>query len=81
MDGGNSMKKLIIRLIEWYQNQTKDTNPTCRYHPTCSSYVKEAFEKHNFFRASILSTWRILRCNPLSKGGYDPVPLPKKERD
>ena len=78
--GGRHMNKLMIRLIEWYQNQTKGSNPTRRYHPTCSHYAKEAYQKHGFLRASLLSTWRILRCNPFSKGGYDPVPKPKKER-
>lgn len=71
----------MIKLIEWYQTQSQNTNPTCRYHPTCSSYAKTAYQTHNFFYASILSGWRILRCNPLSKGGYDPVPKPRKERN
>ncbi len=75
------MRKLAIRLIEWYQEGSKDKNPTCRYHPTCSHYAKEAYQTHNFFYASALSTWRILRCNPLSKGGYDPVPKSKTERN
>jgi putative membrane protein insertion efficiency factor len=75
------MKKLVIKIIDWYQHQTKHSNPTCRYQPTCSNYAKESFKIHNFFYASILSIWRILRCNPLSKGGYDPVPKPKKERN
>jgi len=39
-----------------------------------------AYKKHNFFYASLLSFWRILRCNPFSKGGYDPVPKTRKER-
>jgi len=75
------MKKLIIKLINIYQNQTKYKQPTCRYHPTCSHYSKQAFEKHNFFYATLLSVWRILRCNPLAKGGYDPVPKTRKERN
>ena len=74
------MRKMMINLIEWYQRQTSNSNPTCRYHPTCSNYAKEAFQTRNFFVATGLSTWRILRCNPLSKGGYDPVPKPRKER-
>jgi putative membrane protein insertion efficiency factor len=74
------MNKLIIKLIDLYKQRTKDKNPTCRYHPTCSSYAKQSFQKHNFFYASILSIWRILRCNPLSKGGYDPVPKTRKEK-
>lgn len=74
------MKKLMIKLIDAYKKNTANSNPTCRYHPSCSTYSREAFEKRNFFYASILSIWRILRCNPLSKGGYDPVPKSKKER-
>jgi len=74
------VKKLAIRLIELYQKSTSNKNPTCRYHPTCSNYAKQAYQKRNFFIASILSFWRILRCNPFSKGGYDPVPDPKKKQ-
>ncbi len=70
----------MIKLIDLYKKGTSGTNPSCRYHPTCSSYAKQAYQKHNFFYASILSIWRILRCNPLSRGGYDPVPKTKKER-
>jgi len=75
------LNKLIIKLIDFYKYRTQNTNPTCRYHPTCSSYSRQAFKKHNFFYASILSIWRILRCNPLSKGGYDPVPKTRKEKE
>jgi len=70
----------MVKMIDAYKLRTQNTNPTCRYHPTCSSYSKEAYTKHNFFYASILSVWRILRCNPFSKGGYDPVPKTRKER-
>lgn len=73
------MKKLIIRLIKSYQEGTKGKNPTCRYRPTCSNYAVQAYENYNFFYATILSVWRILRCNPLFKGGYDPIPKYKKE--
>lgn len=68
------MKRFILFLINQYQKFTVDSAPKCRYHPTCSNYAKEAFETRNIFVASILSIWRILRCNPFSKGGYDPVP-------
>ena len=74
------MRKLVIKLIDLYKLRTQNTNPTCRYHPTCSTYSREAFVKHNFLYASLLSIWRILRCNPFSKGGYDPVPKTRKER-
>ena len=46
----------------------------CPYIPTCSEYGLEAIEKHGVFKGSLLAIYRILRCNPFSKGGYDPVP-------
>lgn len=46
----------------------------CKYLPTCSSYAIEAIEKHGALCGALLALWRILRCNPFSKGGYDPVP-------
>ncbi len=49
-------------------------NVHCRYIPTCSQYALEALEKHGAFKGTLLAVWRILRCNPFSKGGYDPVP-------
>lgn len=70
------MNKLVIKLIDFYKKRiSPNTNPHCKYSPTCSSYAKEAFIKFNFFYALLLTIFRILRCNPLSKGGYDPVPL------
>lgn len=45
----------------------------CRFYPTCSEYAEECFKSFNIFKALYLSAYRILRCNPLSKGGYDPV--------
>lgn len=51
--------------------------PSCRFTPTCSQYALDAYKTHNFFYATWLSVWRILRCNPFVKGGYDPVPKPK----
>jgi putative membrane protein insertion efficiency factor len=73
------MKQRIINLIKNYQKATKYKNATCRYHPTCSNYAIDAYKNYNVFTASILSLWRILRCNPLSNGGYDPIPKKKKE--
>jgi putative membrane protein insertion efficiency factor len=46
---------------------------SCKYYPTCSNYAKEAFEKYNIIKAIIKIIIRILKCNPLSKGGFDPV--------
>jgi len=51
----------------------------CRFSPTCSEYAHEAIEVHGALKGSLLAVWRILRCQPLCRGGYDPVPL-KKER-
>ena len=47
---------------------------SCKYYPTCSRYAIEAIEKYGAFKGGRLAAWRILRCNPFSKGGYDPVP-------
>lgn len=68
------MKKVVINLIRFYRkNISPLKNPCCRYVPTCSQYAIEAVEKHGAFKGSLMAVWRILRCNPFSKGGYDPV--------
>lgn len=75
------MKNLMIKLIRWYQrNISANRPPTCRYTPTCSNYAIQAFQKRNFFVALFLTIKRILSCNPLFKGGYDPVPEPRKHK-
>lgn len=73
------MKKVLIALINFYQKNISPLkkSATCKYIPTCSCYGKEAIEKHGAVKGSFLTIYRILRCNPFSKGGYDPVP-PKK---
>jgi putative membrane protein insertion efficiency factor len=48
--------------------------PACRYVPSCSEYAAEAVAHHGFFHGAALACWRVLRCNPLARGGYDPVP-------
>jgi len=48
--------------------------PSCRFYPTCSQYALEAIERFGTFRGSLLAIWRILRCNPYCKGGFDYVP-------
>lgn len=68
------MNRLMIKLIRSYQEATKDKNKTCKYSPTCSEYAIDAYLNYNFFVATFLMIWRILRCNPFSKGGYDPIP-------
>lgn len=69
------MKHIMIALIKFYQRCISPVKPPCcRFTPTCSAYAIEAFTKRGFFVGLILTVWRLLRCNPFSKGGYDPVP-------
>ena len=73
--------KPVIKAIDWYQkNISANTPPRCRHTPTCSSYAKTAYGRFNFFKATYLSTKRILTCNPLFKPKYDPVPEKKKRQ-
>ncbi len=69
------MKNILIKIIKLYQKYLSPLKSTkCPYYPTCSNYGIEAIEKHGVLKGGLLAVWRILRCNPLSKGGYDPVP-------
>lgn len=75
------IKAVLIFLIKTYQLTLSPRfgHGCCRYTPTCSQYAIEAIEIHGIIKGSLLAVLRIMRCNPLFKGGYDPVP-PKKER-
>ena len=65
------MKIILIKGIQFYRKYLSPMKSTkCPYFPTCSQYGLEAIEKYGAFKGG----WRILRCNPFSKGGYDPVP-------
>ncbi len=69
------IKKLFIYLIKFYQKYLSPLKTTrCPYIPTCSQYGLEAIEKYGAFKGGLLAVWRILRCNPFSSGGFDPVP-------
>ncbi len=71
------MKKICIFLINFYQKNISKfleyKNIRCKYYPSCSEYTKQAIEKYGAFKGSIIGAKRILRCNPFSKGGYDPL--------
>ncbi len=75
-------KLIILRLIRFYQKTfSPDHGPFsilhpfgyCRFKPTCSEYAYKAIEKHGLIKGSLKALWRILRCHPFSRGGYDPV--------
>ena len=69
------MKHIMIWLVRLYRKYISPLKPPCcRFTPTYSAYAIEAFQKRGFFAGLILTVWRILRCNPFGKGGYDPVP-------
>ncbi len=71
------MKKIIIILLKIYK---KTISPVisffgihCKYYPTCSEYMMQAIEKYGIIKGILLGTKRLLKCNPFSKGGYDPL--------
>lgn len=69
------MKKVIQSVLRQYKRWVSPALPAaCRYVPSCSEYAMEAVERHGAARGSALAAWRVLRCHPLAKGGYDPVP-------
>ncbi len=68
------MKKSVLFLINMYRKYISPMKPpTCKYTPTCSMYAIQAIEKYGLLKGGAMAFYRILRCNPLSKGGYDPV--------
>ena len=71
------MKKILLKLIDFYKKHIslwiKRKNIKCKFYPTCSEYTKQAIEKYGAIKGVRLGIYRILRCNPFSKGGYDPL--------
>ncbi|WP_077138315.1 membrane protein insertion efficiency factor YidD [Flaviflexus massiliensis] len=71
----NITARAITATIRWYQrNISPRFAPRCRYYPSCSQYGLEAVQIHGASKGTLLASWRILRCNPWSKGGVDYVP-------
>jgi len=71
------MRRIPIAILRFYKSQISPLlPPACKYTPTCSEYAMEAIEEYGVVKGSLLASWRLLRCNPFSRGGYDPVPKP-----
>jgi len=69
------MKQIAIWLLHGYKRLISPLLPaSCRFVPTCSEYAAEAVARHGMLRGSVMAAWRLLRCNPFSRGGFDPVP-------
>lgn len=70
------MQRFLLWCIHFYRRylSPRKSKPCCRYFPTCSRYAVTAIERYGAIKGGGMAAWRILRCNPLSKGGYDPVP-------
>lgn len=71
------MKKILIKIINLYKKHIslwlEKNNIKCKFYPTCSEYTKQAIQKYGGIKGIFLGIYRILRCNPFSKGGYDPL--------
>lgn len=73
------MKSMLIYIIKLYKRTPLKSHSSCKYVPTCSNYAIEALNTYGTIKGSYLTIKRILRCNPFSKGGFDPVPLKEKK--
>jgi putative membrane protein insertion efficiency factor len=69
------VKRIFLAPIRGYQRWISASRPRrCKYEPTCSAYAVESIERFGVLRGTLLGAWRLLRCNPFSHGGFDPVP-------
>jgi len=66
----------LLALIRLYQKVVSPTLPegTCRFYPSCSHYGYQAIYKYGAIKGSLMAAWRVVRCNPFNRGGFDPVP-------
>jgi putative membrane protein insertion efficiency factor len=72
--GHRALRTVAVAPIRAYQRLISPALPRrCKYHPTCSAYAVQAVQSYGILRGSVLAAWRLLRCNPFSHGGYDPV--------
>lgn len=71
----NTARAVLLAMLRGYKWAVSPLfPPSCRYVPTCSEYAAEAVERHGALRGSAMAVWRVLRCHPFVRGGYDPVP-------
>lgn len=73
---GNLPRLILLSLIKLYQMTLSKTIPpnSCRFYPTCSHYGYQAIYKYGVIKGGWMAAWRVIRCNPFSSGGFDPVP-------
>lgn len=73
---------VVVGVLAFYKRWISPLLPAaCRFEPTCSEYARDAVAIHGFWRGGALAVWRLLRCQPFSRGGFDPVPeRPRRER-
>jgi putative membrane protein insertion efficiency factor len=70
----NPIQALLVLGVRGYQTVVSPMLPrSCRYYPSCSQYAADALREFGVVKGLLLAAWRVLRCNPLSLGGYDPV--------
>ena len=70
----NPARTAVVFLLRCYQRWISPAfGPRCRYYPSCSEYAVQAVQQFGILRGVVLATWRLLRCNPFSHGGFDPV--------
>ena len=68
------MRNVLIYLIKGYQKLISPMfPPSCRFYPTCSNYAIDSLKKYGILKGGVKAIWRVLRCNPFNKGGYDPA--------
>jgi len=65
---------VVVSILRFYKRFISPLlPPACRFHPTCSEYAMQAVGMHGILRGSLMALWRLARCHPFSKGGFDPV--------
>lgn len=74
------MKRILIHLIRLYQKTPLSSHSACKYYPTCSNYAIDAINEYGSIKGGFMAIKRILKCNPFSKGGYDPIKKKEKRK-